>query len=240
MVDANELLDGTRWGAVYPRMPGPAVPAVDGRTAALKRFSDYLACIVFQRLNPPGPPEAYQLPRDGFFVEWPDEIAPEDLKFPAIVFEPGRYTLDPKGFTPAADESSRDVYCPGTVLVSAVEYVERVTLEVWASTRQQRRTILAGIEWALHPVEQMSGVRLRLPDYYGQTVHFDALEGQNIDDEDSGRRRRRSEMVFEMRFDLVTLRRYQTLRPSVEVAAYEKSDPSYESALAAFPVRRPR
>jgi len=234
----TKLLDGTRWGSVFPPRPAIPIAAVDGRTAVLERFADYLHCIVFRKLNPPGPPEDYQIPRERFLVEYPDDDV-QPMKFPTIVFEPGRYTLDPKGLTPAADEGSRDEHGPGTVLVCSDEYVERVVLVIWASTRAQRRAILAGVEWACHPVEEMAGVRLRVPAYYGQTAHFLALEGQNIDDEDSGRRRRRTEMVFEMRFDLVTLRRVVEIAPRAEVATYEKSDPSYESALAAFPRRPP-
>jgi hypothetical protein len=229
----DRLLDGTRWGRVTPRTAGPPVPSVDGRTAVLERFADYLHEVVFQVPDPPGPPRPYQIDRDRFVVEWPDSET--DLKFPSVVFEPGHYELSPKGLTPYADEGSRDVHGPGTVLVCSYEYVERVTLAVWASTRAQRRSTLAGIEWALAPVEEIGGIRLRVPEYYGQTAMFTPLEGENVDVEDSARRRRRSTVVFEVRFDLVTLRRYEEIVPLAEVATYEASDPTYEEVVASFP-----
>ena len=226
---------GPEWGRLVP--PRPSIPPLceDARTHVLERFADYLACICFQVPNPPGPNETYRIPRDRILVEWPDDDQTV-MKFPTLTFEPGRFELLPKGLTPAADEASRDLFGQGTCLVSSYEYVELVTLAVWSSTRAQRRTMLAGVEWALTPTEAPAGIRLRVPAYYDETAHFEAREGQNIDVEDNMRRRRRSEMVFEMRFDLVRLVRVEAINVRVEVAAFEQSDEvGYEEALALIP-----
>jgi hypothetical protein len=231
----SALVTGPEWGRLVP--PKPQIPplAEDARTHVLERFADYLACIAFQVPNPPGPNAAYQIPRDRILVEWPDDDQTA-MKFPTLTFEPGRFELLPKGLTPAANEASRDRFGPGTVLVSSYEYVELVTLAVWSSTRSQRRTMLAGIEWALTPTEAPAGISIHVPSYYGEVAHFEAKEGQNIDVEDSMRRLRRSELVFEMSFDLVRLVRVDTIEPRVEVAVFEQSDPvGYEEALALLP-----
>lgn len=217
-------------GTLLARLPPLTM---DARTHVLERFADYLHCIQFQ--VPDGPEVTpYQIPRERILVEWPDDDQTV-MKWPTLVFEPGRYELLPSGLTPRVNEASRDQHGQGTVLVTSYEYRELVTLAVWASTRAQRRTMLAGIEWALTPVEEIAGIRLRVPDYYDETVHFEAMEGQNIDVEDSMRRRRRSEMVFEMRFDLVNLVRMDDLEPSVEVATFEQSDPGFDELVSLFP-----
>lgn len=228
-----KLTEGAPLGEVFP--PAPEIPplAADARTHVLERFADYLHCIEFQVPDPPGV-KPYQIPRERILVEWPDDDQTA-MKWPTLVFEPGHFEFLPKGLTPATDEASRDVHGAGTVLVSAYEYRELVTLAIWASTRSQRRTMLAGIEWALTPTEQFAGIRLRVPDYYGESAHFEAMEGQNIDVDDSMRRRRRTEMVFEMRFDIVRLVRMDEIQPSVEAAVFEQGDPSYEELVGMFP-----
>lgn len=202
----KSLLFGDPFGAVYPPRPAPQPPSVDGRTVALRIFRRYVSELTFFRSAGQGAnPTPFQIAEKDISIEVPDPV--KDLVFPSIAILPGPVTYEVIGLTSYVEESTRDKYAPGTVLQWMSEYNETFKLEVWTSTRAERRAILAGLEAALSPTEQMYGLRFRMPDYYNELVCF-ALFARNLDDSFAAQRRRRATLEIEMRFNIVSLVNY--------------------------------
>lgn len=204
---------------VFPKRDRQPPLAEDGRTVALRTLKRYLADLSFYR---PGgfdkvtgeklPPIKFKIPPVDIHVEWPDDES--ELNMPAIALlaqAPADY--DSVGLASHVDETTRDVFAPKTVVNIMGEYVEQFVLEIWSETKAHRRSLLIGIEQALSPFEQMSGLRFRMPDYYGQLVCFALKTRELVDDEDAVRVRRRARMVIDMRFNSVSLANVEPLEP---------------------------
>jgi len=143
--------------------------------------------------GPPGPPAAFRIPRSHLLDEWPDAL--KSLTFPSIVVLPGDPVIIPRGLANSVDESTHDTFGRGTAVLPLHEHQERIVLEIWATTRFQRAAIVAGLQRAFDPAEEMSGIRITLPDYLGQVARF-TLEGDaRLDDDDSPKRRRRARLT---------------------------------------------
>ncbi len=208
--EVRAVLWGDPFGEVYPRREPPPPPIYDGRTAALRILKKYFSELTFYRaggkdeVGETKPPIAYQVPWRDIHVEWPDDE--DELHLPALAFlaqGPGEY--DAIGMTGFVEEDTKDVYSPGTVLTWLNEYVEKFVVEIWAETKAQRRSMIAGIEQALSPLQQMSGIRFRMPDYYEQLVCFSLETREIVDDEQATFLRRRARLVVQMRFNVVAL-----------------------------------
>jgi hypothetical protein len=206
---------------VYPPQQNPDPGAVDGRTSALRILKAYLCELTFRRAGEVskvtgkrGEPVEFRLdPRD-VHIEWPDHE--DDLHFPAVVMlATGEAQYASIGLTPKAEEETRDVYAPGTVLYWMSENTETFVLEVWANTKAERRALKAGLEVALVPVEQMYGLRFRVPEYFNEMVCFTLLSSRIVDDEMAVQGRRKLQLSIEMRFNQVALVNYVEMRPVV-------------------------
>lgn len=219
-----QVLDGTPFGAVFPPRDPPPLPAEDGRTNALRALKQYVTEIPFQFPNPPGPNKVLRLDPKRFLIETPE--SPKALLFPSIDVQEGESELKPIGLTPSIDESSVDVFKKGTALVRSYEYAERITLQVWADTRAMRRSLAAGLESMLNPSEEIGGIRLRMPNYFGQTVRFTPLSSARVDEaEMSGDRRRRATLLVLMEFEIVRLVNVVPMNPSVIVQPQDPTAP---------------
>lgn len=221
-------LDGTPFGMTKPAKTPPDNPDVDGRTHALRALRAYIMEIIFQIPDPPRRgSRPFQLEKDRVLIEWPDGM--ENLLFPRVEFAPGEMTYKPFGLTPVVFEETRDRFGPGTVVVCGEEHFEQLEVQAWATTRSQRRALIAGLETMLFtPLEEVSGLRLRMPQYYGETVSFQPSARANRDDEDSGKRRRMASLTLEMSFNVVRLVRYAELVPGgaqTEVDTVVRSEP---------------
>lgn len=222
--EIRELLFGTPFGEVYPPRPNPPPPVVDGRTVALRILKKYITELVFYR--PGGKdkngvacgPIPFKVLPENVHIEWPDD--PVDLDdFPAIVMlSTQAATYEPIGMTSYLQEETRDLYSPGTVVQWQSEFTETFALEIWADSKPQRRSLLAGLETSLVPSEQMSGIRFRMPDYFDQLVCFSLESRQMVDDDFATKNRRRVQLMIQMRFNVVALVNYTTLEPQVTVA----------------------
>lgn len=211
----RKLLFGSPFGEVFPPRENPQNLAVDGRTVALRILREYITNLNFFLPGAKGSRQVkkFNILPENFHIEWPDHE--EDLRFPGIVVVPSRARYDVIGLVAYVEETTRDVYAPGTVLQWQGEYVETIQLEIQASTRPERRSILAGIETAINPTEQMSGLRFRMPDYYNELVCFTLNDRENLDDPFSAKNRRRAQLGIEMRFNIVALVNYSPLTPQV-------------------------
>lgn len=223
------------WGAVFPPRRPPRTPTIDARQHALEALADYVREIRFSfdthaeleeglEAGEEGRVKHFRLRRDRIFTEWPDDDATR-LLMPCVEFLPGLATANYPGLTPSADERSADLFGEGTVLVPQYEHVETFELEVRATTRAQRHMLLAGIEQALQPSEDLGSLRL-ITGHYGQTARFLVMETQRVDDEDSVRRRRRATLSVQMGIDVVRLVRVsRILSVQVPVTVVPSSSP---------------
>jgi hypothetical protein len=191
---------------VYPRQPPPVAPVEDPRTIALKAFAAFLATMEFRYRGIADTTQtiAFKIPPKNIHIEQPDNVV--DGAFPSIVFLPGRGAYDYFGLGPAKIiDGSENQFAPGTALIIPGEYVETVTLEVWASKRVERRSIIAGIEADMLREQQSTATRLLLKVYFNQVASFSLDNREIIDDNDSARGRRRAHLYIEMRVPIAQL-----------------------------------
>jgi len=228
---AHDLVQGLPFGTVLPPASQIPWPAVDGRTVALTILQHYISELTLNRPDANGKIIPYSIPLENIHIEQPDNEA--DLKFPSIVFRPGEGVLDTIGLTCYLDESTRDVYRAGYVVQEQGEYREIITLECWAASKAIRRSLLAGLSAALVPIEQMYGLRFRMPDYYDRTVCFSLASSTSPDDPDNARNRRWGIMQLEMRFNLSVLYPYVEIEPEIDVEVYDSGyqDPDLVSGV---------
>lgn len=206
----------TPWGEVWPPKPNPPFPSVDGRTVALNTLALYIAGLTFYLPGAVGgPPTPFQIPLKNIYVEWPDYT--EEMAWPAIAVVHSRADYNVIGLVAYLEEDSRDVFAPGTVVQWQAEYTETINLEIWTAKKAERRSIVAGIETAITPTEQMSGVRFIMPDYYNELVCFTLNRREVMDEPDSARNRRRAQLEIEMRFNIVALVNYLPINANVLV-----------------------
>lgn len=227
MTDAAEprygdfAVAGTPWGLTLPRVPARPPPFVDARTMALSVLRAYVASLRFARpgntqVLPNGdrkddPPIPFTIPVERFHLDPPDDEV--GLEFPCMtVASDEEQVHQPPGFVPYVDESTAELFGRGTVLLVKHEDIEMVRLEMWATTLPQRRAMVARMEGAFSPSEEHSGLRLRMLDYYGQTVMF-TPQSTTRRDLDAVRGRRMAAMRLEMRHRVVELVDYATMQP---------------------------
>lgn len=209
--EVRKVLWNRPFGTVFPQRPNPAPLAEDGRTVALKTLRKYFADLTFYR---PGgrdersgarlPAIPFQVPAERIHVEWPDDEV--NLQLPSIAMlatQPADY--EAIGMTVYIDESSRDRFGKGTVVIWLGEYVEELAVELWSDTKAHRRGMLVGIEQALSPYELMAGIRFLMPDYYDQLCCFELLTREVVDDEEAVRIRRKARFVVRLRFNCVAV-----------------------------------
>jgi hypothetical protein len=210
------LIVGNPFGEVDPPRPRPMGLSTDGRTAAFRVLRRYISELDFYRSMGPGrSPERFRIAEEAFQIEWPDnEVA---LLMPSLSVTAAAATYDTIGLNAYLEPDSLDVWAPGTMLQQQSEYKETFQLQIWASKRSERRSLFAGLESQLTPTEQMYGLRLRMADYYNQTVCF-TLQGRMVtDSEESARDRRTGYLEIEMRFNVVSLVNVTDLTTTVVV-----------------------
>lgn len=229
------LLWGQPFGDVQPPRPDPVPPAFDGRTAALKVLQLYLSELTFYRAGEVGGPlVAFQVPRAQIKIEPADDA--DDGQMPALAFVPGDGASEALGLGAYVEETSKDVYGPGTVVQWQSEYAETFTIEVTARSRAERRALVAGIVRAMSPTEFMYGVRFIMPDYFNQLVVF-TIQRRTLsrDFATTVKRRYLAEVQVEMRLTEVALQNYVDVQPTLAVdtkAAGGSFDPATPDVLA--------
>lgn len=205
----------TPFGEVFPQRPNPPNLPLDGRTIALKILKQYFAELGFFRMGAPNQsPIGFRIPARDIYIEWPDDET--KLQFPSIVMMGAPADYEVIGLTAYVEEDTRDIYQKGTVLQWQAEYTELIEVEIWTNTRAERRAVIAGIETAMSPTEQLSGLRFKMPDYYNELVCFTLMTRELIDNPDSARGRRNAKVSIHMRFNVVALVNATDLRPIVE------------------------
>lgn len=122
----------------------------------------------------------FKLSVDNFHV---DGIDSEDtFAMPAVAVLPTVETVIAT-IQPSFIESSFNVFKRGYALVRLSEHTEEITLEVWTATKSERRAILSATDQLFSPVQQMTGLRLILKNYWHQPCRFtlERIERANED-----------------------------------------------------------
>jgi hypothetical protein len=218
MTRAFDLLTGTPFGYVLPPRNELPLRSNPGRTVALKILRDYISELRFTRPGPNGHAIGYQIPTSHIHLEQPGR---EDLRFPSIVIRPGEGSYDPIGLVAYIDEATRDLFGDGTVVQEQSEWREVITLECWAEESPQRASMVAGLEQALVPTEQLYGLRFRMPDYYDRTCCFSLWNGSYPDDAEAAKNRRWALLQIELRYHVCALVYSNTFKPVMELEVDE-------------------
>ena len=220
------IVGGASLGSAFPFRPDPGIPNIDGRTVSLSWLGRYLAHRTYARTGEVGAsPVFFRFPEENFFVDPP---GPEnDLPYPAIACAGGESEDELIGFTPAADESTIDVYGQGTVAVPMYATMEKLRLQIWSSTLPEMRGLYEGVKESFSPTEGRTGIVVRLPDYYGQTARFTLTGSEWPTDPGSVRNRRWAFVSVTLEFDVTRLVRYARLIPQVvsDVQTTKTSNP---------------
>lgn len=220
--EVQDSLPFSLFGEVFPHRPAPPPLAVDHRTIALRALRAYLAELIFViqvAKEPDGTwrTEHFKVPKKNIFVSVPE--ASQEVQFPSIVMlgeEEGRY--ETLGLNNYWDEKTYGVYGKGTVVQWQDSYVENITLEIWANTRPQLWSLLAGIETALTPTETRYGVYFQLKEYFNQICCFTPVSRRLLEDAGEAMlNRRRGHVKVELRMNRVALVNARTIEPVVEV-----------------------
>ena len=189
---------------------------INPRTLALRWLGRYIAELTFFRPGDQGgKPIPFTVPFDNYQVGRPDYD--KDMPFPgvAITGQPVEHLYP--GFTPWLDESTVDLYGRGTVVQIVNEAREELLMEIWGNKLPELRAIWSGLEVMFAPVEEMFGLRLKMPDYFNTTVCFTLLRSEWQDDEPAVRNRRSAHLYVEMRFCTSKLVNYSILTVNAAV-----------------------
>ena len=119
--ELKKLLFGTPWGAVFPERANPPPLSFDGRSVALGILRRYLSEITFRR---PGGRDArgealspidFKIEQKDIQIGWPDYE--KEMNYPSLVFLHGPGDYDMIGLTSYVEETTRDRYGLGTVVM---------------------------------------------------------------------------------------------------------------------------
>lgn len=227
------------FGDVRPPRPAPprsAMP-IDGRTAALRVLREYLTELTYylpmvksEDAGPLAPDKkAFRLLESNFFLSQADWN--QEQKYPsAVVISIGEIEAQGIGFVPVLEEETRDKFGPNTAIERHHAHVEKLAVEVWASTEPELRSLIAGMETAFNPSEGRAGLLLAMPQYFNQKVRFLMTGRERSSDNDSLRGRRHEQLKLSMDFHVVSLVNVAPLQPRVQMSV--GYDPQTGKALS--------
>jgi len=230
----RSLIWGLPFGEVVPPRDDPPAPPHDGRTAALKVLRLYLTELTFFRAgDASGPPIRFQIPKANIKIEPAESV--DDAQMPAVTFVPGDGASSSLGCGAYVEETSRDVFAPGTVVHWMSEYKEKFVIEVVTPTIAMRRGIVAGIVKAMSPTEFMYGIRFKMPAYFDQLVCF-TIERRTLSKDYGSNTKRRfiAEITVEMTLTEVALVNYVETQMSTTVDVKAAGSPFDPATLVAL------
>lgn len=222
---SKELQDAipfSLFGEVFPNKQNPPPTPVDHRTAALRMLKLYLSELVFIMPTARKPDGSYEtaefrVPKDNIHISTPD--AEQEVQFPSIVMLGSKGTYETLGLNNYWDESTYNKYSPGTLLQWQDEYVETITLEIWANKRTQLWSLLSGIETGLTPTETRYGIYLKCKDYFDQVARFSPNDREIVENPgDAVLNRRIARITVEVSIIRVALVNAKLMEPTVEVS----------------------
>jgi hypothetical protein len=103
-------------------------------------------------------------------------------------------------------------------LVKYSEVIVPLVIEIHTSSPEERSQVSMLLEDVMNPVDWMYGFKLDLPHYFNQRAVFEPVKTQQLDSEDSARRRWRPGTIFLAgQISLVRIRSLPKFSPQVVV-----------------------
>lgn len=186
---------------------------VDARTALTRGLSEYIEQLSFQsaggrQLRFKRVLESYSEPEQ--LVAYPS----------CVVMTTGAATYEARSFTPSMAFSDRLPAPDGRYLVVSADYVQNITVQLWANDPPERQGLVQMLELALNPVLYRYGFVLELPFYYNQRAVFELLDMSYEDsEEDSMRRYRKASFTLKGTVPLTRLVSAPDAKPLFDLRA---------------------
>lgn len=190
-------------------------PEPDVRVAALEALRAYLAEV---DVRFPDGRVGHVAKEDIFVTASDDRGGLSDGALPAIGMAGGASEdellhLGP----PDVDDDTWGVAGPGTALAWIGDYRERVTVEVWAGSDDERSAVMRALRRAFRPADGLGTLALELADYHRVVARYELAGGQVIDDQDAARNRRRAVLQVDVEAQVVEVVGAAKMRPGVRV-----------------------
>lgn len=157
---------------------------VDARTALTRGLAEYIEQLSFTAAG--GRALRFKRVLDGY-------AEPEQLvSYPScIVMTTGAAQYEARSFTPTMDYSCRLPPPDGRYLVVSSDYVQDLTVQLWATDPAERQGFVQMLELALNPVLYRYGFVLELPFYFNQRAVYELKDLSYEDSEDDSVKRYR-------------------------------------------------
>jgi hypothetical protein len=210
------------WASKYPLQQydnSLPLPMVDPREASIRVLRNYLSKVKF-KIEDGGGGTTLQIPESRIFTEWPDaeDFLVGDVTIAFLAAEGGAEYGSLGLGGPVLDTDTEDLYAPNTVVFEHSAYTEDLRMRVVCADRVLRRGIIAGIESAMNPFEEVVGLRFWLPDYYGRLARVLLTRGGRIDGEESIKNRRVVDFTLRLYTVCATLVKRPLMVPSADVS----------------------
>lgn len=140
-------------------------------------FTNFLKTLSFTRYSKDNQPQIFNFKKVS--GEWSPPT--EQLQYPAAsVATPVPETYEAFGFTPVVYEDTYDA-TTGMTLVKYGEWSADLFITIWASDKWMRDAVMEGIEAAMNPRLDITGMFLPVPANYGLDARFTLMEAKKLD-----------------------------------------------------------
>lgn len=145
----------------------------------------------------------------------------KQARYPSVaIYTTEAGTYDSSKFTPAVSTKCRLPPPDGRYLVSPADFVQELSVEIWATDPPERAGLVAMVEDAFNPVTYTYGFTLELPFYFNQRATYEMTELVYTDsDEDAIRRYRRATFTLNARVPLTKLYSFPDGKPVFQLGA---------------------
>ncbi len=175
-------------------------------------FADFLKTLSFTRYSKDNKPQTFN------FAKVSGEWSPptEQLQYPAAsVATPVPEAYDAFGFTPVVYEDTYDA-STGMTLVKYGEWSADLFITIWASDKWMRDAVMEGIESAMNPRLDITGMFLPVPANYGLDARFTLMEAKKLDTSETVFRNELQTLVtIKSRADYVRKVNIPVLKPTI-------------------------
>jgi len=183
----------------------------DARTAITRGLAEYLSGMTIDSVG--GRRNALRK----VFQTWPD--AEDEAVYPsAVVLMRGVAAYDSSRFVPGINDREKLPAPDGRYVSTVAEMVGDLTVELWCNDSSERADLVAAFEEELVPYDDMYGLMLDLPHYYGNRAVYELKDVQYIDDEQTAMQRyRKALFTLTAQMPVVRLRSYPMAKPRVVI-----------------------
>jgi len=143
----------------------------------------------------------------------------EKAKFPSVaIYTIGEGTYDASSLTPGVNRKERVPEPDGRYVQKACEYVQDISVELWANDHRERAALVAVLEDAFIPVGYRFGFVLELPFYFNQRAVYAMKSLTYTDNEGEAlQRHRKATFILEGRIPLTKIVELPGFQPRVKL-----------------------